>query len=216
MAGAMTTTRVPAGPDDIATVRIDLVGSDPPIWRQIEAPTSTTLLTLHRIIQVAMGWQEYHMWEFVVGNQRYGIAGDADDWGAPPTIDAGKVRLSELLRPRKTIIDYTYDFGDDWEHRLTITDIRPGEAGGAYPRYVTGERPAPPEDSAGVPGFYDKLEILADPRHPEHKEIAEWLGGYDPEVLNELPIRYGIGRIAARRNAAKGPRGKCAANAANG
>ena len=33
-----------------------------------------------------------------------------------------------------------YDFGDDWVHTSRITDIRQGEPGIGYPRYVSGER----------------------------------------------------------------------------
>jgi len=42
-------------------------------------------------------------------------------------LDAAKVRFRNVLRPRKTTIDYLYDFGDCWEHRLTVTDIRTGD-----------------------------------------------------------------------------------------
>ena len=41
---------------EIATLRIDLNYSDPPIWRLVEVPTSITLKVLHDIVQVAMGW----------------------------------------------------------------------------------------------------------------------------------------------------------------
>jgi len=57
-----------------------------------------------------------------------------NDWGGERRITAGKVRLREVLKPRKTIIDYTYDFGDCWEHRLTVTEIRAGQPGVSYPR----------------------------------------------------------------------------------
>ena len=56
----------------IATVRIDLKDSDPPIWRVVEVPTSVTLKVLHDIIQVTMGWFDYHLWEMVIGDQTYG------------------------------------------------------------------------------------------------------------------------------------------------
>jgi hypothetical protein len=46
------------------------------------------------------------------------------------------------------------------------------------------------------------LEARADPTHPDHAEITEWLDGYDPEELHLLPIKIALGRIAARRNAA--------------
>ena len=46
------------------------------------------------------------------------------------------------------------------------------------------------------------LEARADPTHPDHADITEWLDGYDPDELDALPIQVALGRIAARRNAA--------------
>ena len=100
-------------------------------------------------------------------------------------------------------IDYLYDFGDCWEHRLTVSGIRLGEPGLAYPRFVAGERNAPPEDCGGIPGFYETLEAAADPTHDNHAEAKQWLDDYDPDTLDELPIKYALGRIAARRKAAR-------------
>jgi Plasmid pRiA4b ORF-3-like protein/Cytochrome c len=58
-----------------------------------------------------MGWFDYHLWQFTIGKQRYGPPMD-DDWGTKRPIDASKVRLRDVLKPRKTVIDYIYDFGD--------------------------------------------------------------------------------------------------------
>jgi hypothetical protein len=201
----MSPTRQNAASDsfnEIATVRIELRHTDPLIWRQVEVPTSITLKVLHDIIQAVMGWFDYHLWEFTIGKQRYGVPMD-DDWGTEPRIAAGKVRLRDVLKPRKTIIDYTYDFGDGWEHRLTVTDVRAGQPGVSYPRYIGGERNGPPEDCGGIPGFYELLEAITDPTHPSHAHLKEWAGDYDPTTLDALPIKYALGRIANRRNAAK-------------
>jgi hypothetical protein len=188
--------------NEIATVRIELRHTDPLIWRQVEVPTSITLKVLHDIIQVVIGWSDYHLWEFTIGKQRYGLAMDPG-WGAEPCINAGKARFRDVLKPRKTTIDYTYDFGDCWEHRLTVTDVRPGKPGVSYPRYIGGERSGPPEDCGGIPGFYELLEAIADVAHPDHARLKEWAGDYDPESFDELPIKYALGRIANRRKAAK-------------
>jgi len=59
--------------NEIATVCIELRHTDPLIWRQVEVPTSITLKVLHDIIQVVMGWFDYHLWEFTIGKQRYGL-----------------------------------------------------------------------------------------------------------------------------------------------
>lgn len=187
----------------IATLRIELLDSDPLIWRQLEVATSSTLKDLHNLIQAAMGWDNQHLWEFHTGRQVYGqpIAGDA--WGGPAIINAGKVRLAELLGPRKTVIGYIYDMGDSWEHRLILTDVRSADPTLAYPRYIAGERAVPPEDCGGIPGFYAALEALADPNHPDHEDAADWLDGYDPDHFDEPALKAAVSRIASRRRAAK-------------
>jgi len=190
-------------PEQIATLRIELLDTEPLVWREVEVPTTITLRTLHDVVQAAMGWQDQHLWELKLGRQRYGRPMPGDDWAGAPTLTAAKVVLAEVLKPRKTVFDYLYDFGDSWEHRLTVTDVRQGEPGAVYPRYVAGEYAAPPEDCGGVPGFYAALEALADPRHPEHEDVADWLDGYDPSDMNELALKRAVGRIASRRHAPK-------------
>jgi len=178
-------------PDLIATVRIDLLDTDPPIWREVEVPIAMTLKQVHGVIQAAMEWQDAHLWSFA--SRREEISQSR----------AAKLPLQDLLRPRKTRLLYTYDFGDCWEHQLTVTRPRPPEIGVVYPRYVAGEGAAPPEDCGGIPGFYAQLDILADPNHPDHNEVKEWLGDYDPGVFDEQSVRQRLARIAARRSAPK-------------
>jgi hypothetical protein len=174
------------------------------IWRQVEVPTSITLKVLHDIIQAAMGWCDCHLWEFTIGKQRYVPQMLMDDaWGTVPLIAADKVRLRDVLKPRKTTIDYMYDMGDSWEHRLTVTGVRAGDPGVSYPRYIGGEGNGPPEDCGGIPGFYEMLEVLADPAHPDHAFLKKWAGDYDSDTFDPLPIKYALGRVANRRNAGR-------------
>jgi Plasmid pRiA4b ORF-3-like protein len=167
----------------------------------VETPTSVTLKVLHGIIQAVMGWFDQHLWEFTIAGQRYGTPMDKD-LGMAPRLDAAKVRLRDVLKPRKTIIDYLYDFGDSWELRLIVTGIRQGETGIEYPCYTGGEWNAPPEDCGGIPGFYATLEAIADPGNPNHAEAIEWFEDYDPKAIDELGLKYALSRIAKRRNAA--------------
>ena len=197
----MTSSRAIDSFSEIATLRIELKDSDPLIWRVVEVPTSITLKVLHDIVQVTMGWLDYHLWELVIAGQSYGLPMD-EDWGAAPRKVASRVRLRDVLSPSTTTIDYTYDFGDSWEHRLVVNDVRSGDPGTAYPRFIGGERDCPPEDCGGIPGLYEMLAARADPSHPDHAEISEWLDGYNPDELDVFPIQVALGRIAARRNAA--------------
>ncbi len=188
--------------NEICTVRIELLHTDPLIWREVEVPTSITLKVLHDIVQITMGWFNDHLWEFTIGGQNYGLSMD-QDWGVEPRAEAIKTRLRDVLRPRRTRIDYLYDFGDSWEHRLTVTKIRQGEAGVSYPRYIGGEWAGPPEDCGGIPGFYALLDAMADPKHADHAEILEVYDGYDPKEIEELRLKIALGRLANRRNAAR-------------
>lgn len=197
----MTARRAIDSFTEIATLRIDLKDSEPPIWRLVEVPTSITLKVLHHIVQVTMGWLDYHLWEFRVDGTTYGLPMD-EDWGTSPRKSADRTRLRDMITPGTTIIDYIYDFGDYWEHRLTVSDVRAGDPTIGYPRFVDGERDCPPEDCGGIHGFYEMLEARADPAHPDHAEISEWLDGYDPDALDVFPTQVALGRIAARRNAA--------------
>lgn len=187
-----------ADPTEIATLRIELIDSDPLIWRELEVPTSIKLKALHDIVQASMNWEDYHFWQFVVDGQTYGLP-IKDDW-EPPRKIASRVRLRDVLSSAKskTKITYTYDFGDDWEHRLIVSKVRPGLPNIVYPRFIAGERNAPPEDCGGIYGFYDKLDIRTDPNDPDHAHITEWFGDYDPDKLDEMPIRFALARIAAR------------------
>jgi hypothetical protein len=70
-----------------------------------------TLTVLHDIIQAAMGWCDCHLWEFTIAKRRYGLPME-DDWRTVPPVAADKMRLRDVLKPRKTVIDYMYEFGD--------------------------------------------------------------------------------------------------------
>jgi hypothetical protein len=128
--------------NQICKVRIHLLDTDPIIRREVEVPTSITLKVLHDIIQITMGWLDYHLWQFTIGGQTCGLPTE-EGWGVAPRLQAIKVRLRDVLAP-PTTIDYMYDFSDSWAHRLTVSGIRQGEPVLSYPRYIGGAWSAPP------------------------------------------------------------------------
>jgi Plasmid pRiA4b ORF-3-like protein len=200
--------------EEIATIRIELVDTLPLIWREVEAPVSITLETLHMVIQGVMNWTNSHLWEFTLGRQRFGPPFD-NGWDDEPKRNAAEVPLSGLLKSRKTVIEYLYDFGDSWEHRIIVTKVRPAESGGSYPRYAGGENNAPPDDCGGLPGFYNALEALAGEQHPDHAEVMEWFGAYDEKEIDVSRIHKSLAKLA-RRNTPSKPQKRSAASRLTG
>ena len=110
------------------------------------------------------------------------------------------VRIGKLIERGITSFTYTYDFGDDWRHRIEIEEITPAIPGIDYPRFVDGERRAPPEDVGGTPGFEEFLNAMAKPRHPERASMVQWYGGvFDPTDISPNEINAHMAKLAKRR-----------------
>jgi hypothetical protein len=186
--------------ETIAHIRIELEGTEPRVWRELDLPLSTTLAALHEIIQVVMRWQGDHLHEFVVGDKVYGVPNRQNRFFAHKVYQSKSIRLETLTSRGVREFLYVYDFGDNWRHRIIIGDIREGEADREYPRFVAGERRAPPEDVGGVSGFAGFLEAMADPGHEQHQSMVDWYDEpFDPEDIDERLVRMIIEDFAARR-----------------
>lgn len=167
-------------------LKVTLQGIRPPIWRRVLVDGAATLHGLHEVIQAAFGWWNYHLYEFEFGRARYGIPDPDWDFG-PPARDARKTRLDTVAKAGASFT-YTYDFGDNWAHKVTVESVAPAVPDVSLPTCTGGGRAAPPEDCGGTWGYAELLEILADPSHPEHTERAEWVGEWigrnDPEAFD--------------------------------
>lgn len=168
-------------PKSVYQIKVTLIGSKPPIWRRFLVPDTTTLYRLHDILQIVMGWQDYHLHMFTINGQIYGDPED-DENGDLGTKNEARFKLNQALGREGSKFRYEYDFGDSWEHELIVEKILPAEKGIRYPLCVAGKRACPPEDVGGVWGYQKFLEAIGDPEHPEHDEYQEWTGGeFDPE-----------------------------------
>ncbi|MBX7220820.1 MAG: plasmid pRiA4b ORF-3 family protein [Blastocatellia bacterium] len=166
-------------------LKITLRGSKPPIWRRVLVTENTTFAELHDIIQIAMGWTDSHLHAFEVDGEPIGIPDPEEGF---EVLDSSKLKLRQFVG-EKSKFSYLYDFGDSWDHIIVVEKVLPVEPGKQYPVCLTGKRACPPEDCGGIWGYGDLLEILANPRHPEHKSMKTWVGGkFDPEHfdLNEV------------------------------
>lgn len=172
----------PPGPDAIYQLKVTLRGIRPPIWRRIQVRGNVTLAKLHDILQVAIGWSDYHLHEFTVGASHYGVPDPDDSYEVK---QERRARLNLVAPREKARFAYEYDFGDSWEHQVLVEKILPPEPGGRYPRCVAGKRACPPEDVGGIPGYEEFLEAIRDQQHEEHEAMLEWVGGeFDPEEFD--------------------------------
>ncbi|MBB2994666.1 plasmid pRiA4b ORF-3 family protein [Paeniglutamicibacter cryotolerans] len=174
-------------PASIYQLKIMLHRSSPPIWRRVLVPSGIQLSELHEIIQSAFGWWDSHMHEFRVGGWNgpsYAPAEyDMSDFGERSR-DESRTRLSEVMLAVGEKITYTYDFGDDWEHRIVLEKILEASAAATLPLCTGGRGLAPTDDSGGIWGWAEKVEASTDPEHPEHEETREWLGLSPDEILD--------------------------------
>jgi hypothetical protein len=141
----------------------------PTIWRRIQTK-DCTLGDLHEHIQTAMGWQNFHMHEFVVEGERFGAAmADEFDFGEDRKGES-KVRLSDFLPKsgKRFRFQYVYDFGDDWRHEVLFEGYPSIEKAKKYPLCVEGERACPPEDIGRPWGYADYLET---------NNVIDWRSG---------------------------------------
>ena len=155
--------------------------------------------TLHYLIQVVMGWEDCHLHMFRKGDQRYSRPGPwRNDFrmpGTPRDLDERKYRISQLLKHEKDWITYMYDFGDHWEHKVTLQKILPYDPAVRLPACISGRRRCPPEDCGGVWGYYEMLEVLEDPNARNHEHMKEWIGEhFDPEVFSARAVDEVLGK----------------------
>ena len=171
------------GINDVYQLRVAIKGISPPIWRKLLVGSSTTLHDLHLIIQAAFGWYNYHLYEFDIGNAHYANPDLMDD-EFPDDIDSRKTKLAQLALREGSRFSYTYDYGDNWEHSITVQKILPYNKNKHLPSCIGGKRNGPPEDCGGAYGYQDMLRVVSDPADPEHESTVEWLGEYDPEEFD--------------------------------
>jgi hypothetical protein len=150
----------PAGPvASVHTLKVTLRDVRPAPWRRLEVPSAITLGELHDVLQDAFDWHGDHLHDFRVRGNRY--TPWTPELFEPPFFgDAPRDEdLTPLTRvaPRPgDVLDYTYDFGDDWRHRIEVESVGPAAADLQYPVCTAGSGLAPEEDTGRTrPGRFD-------------------------------------------------------------
>lgn len=194
-------------------LKISLQNIEPEIWRRVIVPASITLDRLHDVIQIVMGWQDSHLYRIAIGREEFmekpEMLGGFDDFDA--VTECGKVRLSDRVKKADTTFSYIYDFGDNWDHEITVEHndcfslLAPEQQDMeiAFEDSVTcleGERACPPEDVGGVPGYLEFCEAMNNPGTEEFEDYSTWYEGlyqsgepFDSEHFNIDVVNYMLG-----------------------
>lgn len=164
---------------------VELAEIRPRIWRRFLLRRNANFYDLHIAIQ-ACGWQGGHLWAFM--DEEGGVlAGIPDDEFGNPDPDARMVLLSTYFTPGSArTCRYVYDFGDNWEHSITLKRVVRHESDGMRV-LVGGERSFPPEDCGGVSGYERIVEFLrsgTDPWNDRGGDLKEWIGYWRPESFD--------------------------------
>ena len=122
-------------------VKVWLLGISPVVWRRVLVPDTCTLRELHGVIQVAMGWEGIHLYQFCLRSQRYG------SWEV--SVSSPDVTLAALKLRKGGRLMYEYDLNIPWRREVRIEENRLDAASGkSYrpARLATATAP-----SAGIP-----------------------------------------------------------------
>lgn len=150
--------------------------------RTLIVPDNLNFYQLHNILQNAFEWHDEHLHQFVTKKNRRGaplevvrpdVMDDYDVFDLYKTINSTSVTVGEIFGKYKNI-DYIYDFGDGWEHSIKLKRFIDG-FNEPYPHCTKAVGDAPMEDSGGPYGFFEKMQILDDPKHPEYEWISDWV-----------------------------------------
>ena len=187
--GGETRRRTANGSEPAMQLKLSLRGvAKPPVWRRLLVPADMRLDRLHDVIQTSMGWTDTHVHVFSTA---------AGDYGVPdPELgfrNERNARLGQFLKQPGDHIQYTYDFGDGWEHDLVLEKRLDPDPEAQIPACLAGKGACPPEDCGGPWGYTDLKETLDDPRHNDHAGMLDWLTldsaeHFDPAACNLIEI----------------------------
>jgi hypothetical protein len=168
----------------IYQLKITLKRSKPPIWRRVLVKADMPLSRLHTVIQRVMGWTNSHLHQFVIDGVSFATPNPDIDFGSD-SLNEKRYSLGLVAPDAKKRFVYEYDFGDGWEHEILVEKILPPDPGLKRPICLAGALACPPEDCGGVWGYYNLLQALADPKHRDHPDLSQWIGGeWDAEHFN--------------------------------
>lgn len=173
-----TGTPTEISPRAILRLRVELAGTEIPVWRELLVPARLSLEELHVIIQVAFDWEDVQLHEFQVGHDRYIDARDDSLLDMPHQKTDGQARLHQVVHALPFEFSYLYSQDEHWLHRVRVLETLAPSETHLYPLCLSGANAAPPEGVGGGHGYNDFLRCLTRPATPDGQDATSWIGGF--------------------------------------
>ncbi|MCR5685416.1 MAG: plasmid pRiA4b ORF-3 family protein [Lachnospiraceae bacterium] len=171
-------------------LKVTIKDSHPPIWRRLIVPAGLSFSQLTLVLVNAIGWDGYHLSDYEFKQEGVILSEnpeDAWDWDCDDdVVDSSEYLIDEFFEVGSSFV-YTYDFGDNWEHKIDVEKLIP-DYEYAYPMVIKYKGNTPPEDCGGIWGYYNMLNILNDPSDPEYEDIKDCFDQdeYNMDETNKL------------------------------
>src|SRR5260370_22519518 len=132
---------------EIARLRIEIDDVTPPVIRRVEVPVTIRLDDLHFVLQIAIGWQNCHPFEFRVGETAWGLLDRNDPESSPRAAETAT--LADVLALAKRF-RYDYVYGEHWGHTVELEAMSVPAPVINYPRLVIAQARRPPTTIGGA------------------------------------------------------------------
>jgi hypothetical protein len=174
--------------------RLTVRNIEPEIWRKVLVSSEVTLARLHQIVQVLMGWNDRHLYAFVINAKRYCSPFDDDD---QKKNELFRTKLSKVFSKDAPVITYEYDFRDRWEIELRNEARERDPEEQHWAECLEGSRHGPVEGSGGSRDYMEKARIYNNPQHKRFLEVRRWIGPkFDPEAFDVGKTNEKLRRIS--------------------
>ncbi len=192
---SLSSASVPEKARTILQFKVWLLGLSPMVWRRVHVPAAFTLRQLHGVIQVAMGWEGIHLFQFHLRAIRYG------SWEV--SARSPEATLESLRLRRGSRFTYEYDLNVPWRHEIRLEERLEPLPKRAYPFCADGHEVCPPEDCGGPPGYLaqrgvwcslDALDDLSVVAEIVNQAVTEGR----PEVLDDADTRSQLEEVLER------------------
>ena len=174
---------------DIARLSVEIDDVTPRVIRVVEVPADIRLDDLHFVLQIAIGWQNGHPFEFRVGDKLWG---QPDRDAGIDRTPAARCTLQDILAAAETF-NYDYVLGEDWEHTVRLLAREPARDGVPYPNLVSAEGRCPPADIGGPVGYETYLRSIGDPNSVDHEDMLDFdAPDFDPHKVDTATLRQNL------------------------